>query len=148
MTKITAGPARESTWQTLEKEHEIIDALCADLVARAECGEWKMCDAIWDGFVKRLEAHMDLEERELFPRFVKMHPENEFFVSRLEAEHLEIRVALQHMGLTIQLHELREANMRSLVAHLRRHVEKEARAFYPWVAAQGRDAQPNPATDR
>ena len=132
MSVLESSEPKPSSWKALSEEHQATHALCDDLIARAETGEWKMCDAVWDQFARRLEAHMQLEETELFPRFARTHPEQYFSVARFLEEHRDIRSEISRLGIAIQLHELRESSVRELVDRLERHAKSENRAFYPW----------------
>lgn len=140
------------TRPTLFDEHLLIESLCVDLVARAEAGEWQLADAIWDEFARRLHRHMDLEETELFPRFLRRFPESRDAIRRLQAEHDGFRADLERLGIRLQLHELRCDDAREFVARIRRHADAENLEFYPWMESTESDGacdrEPLPATVR
>ena len=130
---------------SLAKEHEVVLALSNDLLARAESGEWRLCDAVWDDFTRRLEAHMELEEKQLFPKLVAERPECQKDMEKLVLEHQEIRATMNRLGLAIQLHELRERHVRDLVTKLEHHAKAENQEFYPWLATEAPELD-RPAT--
>jgi Hemerythrin HHE cation binding domain len=120
----------------LAREHVLMNTLCEDIVARAETGEWRLCDAIWDELARRLRAHMLLEERSLFPGFLKAHPDRRAALAELQAEHGTFRAAIERLGIAVQLQELRSSQVRSLVSQLDLHSQRENLEFYPWVRMQ------------
>ena len=117
----------------LADEHAALEALCDDLVNRAESGEWRECDAVWDDFTRRLETHMELEEKELFPRFAKLGPDQTEIVAALSAEHVALRSEVLRLGLAIQEQLLRLDDVRGLVDKLRNHAAHENKVFYRWA---------------
>ncbi len=117
----------------LSDEHAALEAMCDDLIHRAESGEWRECDAVWDGFSLRLETHMELEESELFPRFAKVGPDQTEIVAALTAEHIELRSEVLRLGLAIQEQLLRLDDVRGLVDKLRHHAAHENEVFYRWA---------------
>lgn len=129
---------------TFAREHEPLVQLCLDLAARASVGEWKICDLIWGELAKKLEGLLLFEERELFTAFLAAHPEHRLAIAELEAEHEELRRALEQMGTSVRMQELGEGQVRTFVAQLRRHVAVETSAFYPWVPAREARAHARP----
>jgi hemerythrin-like domain-containing protein len=117
----------------LADEHRALEVLSEDLVNRAESGDFRECDAIWDQMTRSLEAHMELEEKELFPRYAKLGPDQAELVGALIAEHAEVRSELLRLGLAVQEQLLRADDVRALVAKLRAHAAKENAAFYQWA---------------
>jgi hemerythrin-like domain-containing protein len=117
----------------LADEHRALEVLCDDLVNRAESGEWRECDAVWDDFTRRLEAHLELEEKELFPRFADLGPEQAKTVAALAAEHDELRSTVLRLGLAVQEQLLRLSDVQELVEKLRGHAAHENQVFYPWA---------------
>lgn len=117
----------------LADEHVALEAMCDDLMNRAESGEWRECDAIWDEFTRRLEAHMELEEKELFPRFAKLGPDQSEIVAKLTAEHVALRNLVLQLGLAVQEQLLRLDDVRGLVEKLKGHAAHENEVFYRWA---------------
>ncbi len=114
-------------------EHAALEALCDDLTNRAESGDFRECDAVWDELTRRLEAHMDLEEKELFPRYAKLGPDQSETVAALTAEHVALRSLVFRLGLAVQEQLLRLGDVEGLVAKLRAHAAHENQIFYRWA---------------
>ena len=125
--------ADPSTQTHLADEHKTLEALCDDLVNRAESGDWRECDAVWDDFTRRLEAHMELEEKELFPRYGKLGPDQAETIAALGAEHIELRSIVLRLGLAVQEQLLRLEDVQALVEKLRHHAAHENQVFYRWA---------------
>lgn len=125
--------ADPSTKSHLADEHQALEALCDDLVNRAESGDWRECDAVWDDFTRRLEAHMELEEKELFPRYGKLGPDQAETIAALGAEHIELRSRVLRLGLAVQEQLLRLEDVQALVEKLRHHAAHENEVFYRWA---------------
>jgi hemerythrin-like domain-containing protein len=121
-------------------EHRELDARFEDLLSRAESGEWSLCDAVWDELSRKLDAHMRFEEEELLEPFAGSSAAAAYDAVHLRREHQAIREVLERLGIQVQLHALRETEVRALVELLRAHAERENRALYPWAAAVARSA--------
>ncbi len=116
----------------LHGEHAILEARIKDIHRRAY-GEWTDLDAVWSQFTEELEAHLTFEERELFDRFLREHPDEEGYIRTLAADHEEIRAAVERLGIDIQLHVVRAEAIDALLGELRQHAIWEAELFYPWL---------------
>ena len=118
---------------SLRAEHAFCERLERDLVARAESGDWQACDRGWDRFSAALQRHMCGEERSLFPRLAAASTEGRAVVEKLREEHVGFRRSLNQLGIAIELHELRLADVEELVRRLREHAAEENRWLYPWA---------------
>ena len=116
----------------LHGEHAILVAHIKNIHRRAY-GEWTDLDAVWSQFTEELEAHLTFEERELFDRFLREHPDKEDYIRALVADHEEIRVAVERLGVDIQLHVVRAEAVDALLSALKQHAALEAELFYPWL---------------
>jgi hypothetical protein len=131
----------------LLEEHRALDAVFEDLLNRAESGEWSMCDAIWDRLCTELSDHMRFEEEELLDRFAGSSAAAAYDAVHLRHQHRAIREALERLGVEIQLHTLREAEVRELVALLRAHAHLEDTTLYPWATRALSPSAPAPRAD-
>lgn len=126
-------PLSKSPRETLRHEHAMLGHLCDDLVNRAESDDWRNCDAVWDELGRVLEAHMSLEEATLLPVFGAEGPEQAYLVDQLRGEHRDIRLAVERLGVAIQVHALRASDVREFVETLRRHAALEDATLYAWA---------------
>ena len=135
-------PNAQAEELSLLAEHRRLDREFDELVRRAETGDWRDCDAIWDGFCSSLEQHMAYEERRLFPTYALTGESAAEAVQKLREEHKDLRQRLQNIGVAIQLHATRAEELRELVRVLREHVEYEGQTLYPWLDAQAAQREP------
>lgn len=120
----------------LREQHHILDSQFDELLRRAATGDWRECDAIWDGFSRTLGQHMADEEGRLFPDFARIGPNAAKIVQQLCDEHEELRSRLQSIGVGIQLHSARAEELQDLVRVLREHAAREGQSIYPWLDEQ------------
>lgn len=118
---------------TLEREHARLDDLCHDLINRAESGDSRECDAVWDELSRVINAHMGLEEEALLTIFEAEGPEQARQAEQIRHEHYDIRRTIERLGVAVQLHELRITDVRDLVESLRRHAAFEDGSLYAWA---------------
>lgn len=126
----TVRPAKQ-----LQEEHDRLDRAYDTLLKTAERGDWRDCDAIWDGFCRLLEVHMRYEEDALFCAFAATGPMAAEEAAKLQAEHQHIRQQLTQLGVDIQVHAIRASALAALIASLREHALRESLTLYPWLAA-------------
>jgi hypothetical protein len=126
-------PPFEASRETLRHEHAMLDRLCEDLVNRAESGDCRECDAVWDELGRVLEAHMGLEEATLLPVFGAEGPEQARLADQIRREHQDIRRTVARLGVAVQVHTLRAGDVRELVELLRRHAALEDGSLYAWA---------------
>lgn len=119
--------------QHLHEDHAAFDARFDDLCERARCGDWRVVDEVWDGFVDDIEAHLEFEEDMVFPRLRGTGPAGAALAERLIGQHGEIRRLLAELGVQIQLHRADESIIVALVAGLREHATIESELLYPWL---------------
>jgi hypothetical protein len=75
----------------LRGDHSQLDAELSELLAAAKRGEPPEFARRWGDFESRLLAHMEAEERHIFPLFERAEPEE---VRALREEHAELRALL------------------------------------------------------
>ncbi|MCU0686138.1 MAG: hemerythrin domain-containing protein [Polyangiaceae bacterium] len=131
MSRTITEPADQG--ETLRREHLSLDRRCADLSNRAQSGDWRECDAIWDDFCRQLEAHMRYEETCLLPDYAQQGEREALVALKLRGEHGDVRRLVDRLGVALQVHSLRAYDIEDLVALLGRHVSLENETLYPWA---------------
>jgi universal stress protein F len=114
----------------LRDEHARIERICTLMADAYRTDDWAEVRAQWDIFESALRAHMDLEERRVFPELERVDP---FEAKALLAEHAELRRMLAELGIGIDLHAVPAADVDELLARIRAHGAREAALLYPWV---------------
>ena len=126
-----------SAAERLRAEHARLEEVYARLIDAYRDGDWDDVCAAWKPFESALRAHMDAEEKHVFPMFVTTSPRE---AGELLAEHAELRRMLETLGVNIELHAFPLAAAEELIRRLREHGEREERVFYPWIEATFGDA--------
>lgn len=114
----------------LRREHTELEAVYDELLGAYRRGDWKDVDSRWPHFESALRAHMDREEREVFPSFRLIAPEE---TEALMDEHNALRHLLSALGVAIEIHAFPIADAEELIRRLRAHSAREARLLYPFV---------------
>jgi hemerythrin-like domain-containing protein len=114
----------------LSQHHAELDRRVAALLTSADGGDCHDLAIAWDGFERELTAHFDLEERELFRRFMLEHPEE---VAVLRQDHEALRRDLLALGVRADLHCLRAEAVRAFIIDLRAHATREEQSLYRWA---------------
>jgi hemerythrin-like domain-containing protein len=123
---------------SLPEHHVELEAHFQRLMARCQDGDPIELRCEWSLFERELTEHLDLEEKELIPRFRRDCPAEAAQICR---EHEEIRMGLAELGIALDLHALRAEAVKEFLDLLRAHVQREEALFYRWVAQHGRDNQ-------
>lgn len=114
----------------LRAEHARLEVLYERLLEAYRFGDWSDVSAQWNVFEPALRAHMELEEREVFPAFREVDPaEAEYLL----AEHESLRARLGVLGINVELHAVTQYDANDLVERLRLHRAREERLLYPWI---------------
>ena len=71
----SGSPARESIQTILLREHERLDRLFRSIVNAADYTDVAELRAAWMTFDRELERHLDLEEKQILPRFARSRPD-------------------------------------------------------------------------
>lgn len=116
----------------LRAEHARLEVIYERLLEAYRAGDWNDVRAEWDRFEPALRAHMDLEEREVFPTFREVDPDE---AEHLAAEHGTLRGKLEVLGVNVELHAVTPIDAEELVERLRAHRAREERLLYPWIDA-------------
>jgi len=121
-----------STSELLRDEHVHLEQVYEMVLNAYRAGDWNYVAASWNVFEAALRAHMEAEERHVFPRFMGASPAE---AHQLLAEHDELRSMLETLGVNIELHAVPGTVAEELIRRLREHGEHEERVLYPWLEA-------------
>jgi hemerythrin superfamily protein len=122
--------------EELRHDHELLHRRGADLVLRAESGDWHECDEIWDEFCRILDDHMSEEEAHVLPGYSQGGEREAAIARAITQDHAAIRAEMDRLGVAIQVHAVRAEDIRELVAHLDEHAQREEPSLYSWLVAQ------------
>jgi hemerythrin-like domain-containing protein len=115
----------------LAQHHRGLEEAFKATVARAKIdADPSTARAAWDAFERELLAHMAIEEKDLFPWFGRVQPEE---ARALQAEHDVIRARLFELGLALDLRRLGTPAIDEFAARLRAHALREDLMLYPWT---------------
>jgi hemerythrin-like domain-containing protein len=115
----------------LTQHHRGLEEAFKATVARAKSDtDPSTSRAAWDAFERELLAHMEIEEKDLFPLFGRVYPEE---ARALHAEHDVIRERLFEIGLALDLRRLGTPAIDEFAARLRAHALREDLMLYPWT---------------
>jgi len=119
----------------LRAEHDRLRTVLVDVAGRAQSGDFRLCDEVWDAFAAGLEKHLLFEEAELFPRFENTSDEACAEVARLSGEHQSIRRSVFELGVALQTHTVQLDDVSALLSALESHASREDAMLYPWASA-------------
>ena len=122
---------------SLHEHHQDLEAHFQRLMARCQDGDPIELRCEWSLFERELTEHMELEEKELIPRFRRGRPAEGAQICR---EHDEIRVGLAELGIALDLHALRAEAVQEFLDLLRAHARREEALFYPWVTEHAHES--------
>jgi hypothetical protein len=116
----------------LAAHHDDVAHMCERLLAAtlADCPR-DLVDS-WRTFERTALEHMHIEEQLIVPGYAVLAPADARLIT---AEHHHLRRLLNTLGLEVELHQIRETTVRSLLAGLHAHAAGEERGMYPWAAA-------------
>ena len=120
----------------LSRHHAELDRRVAALLTSADGGDCHDLAIAWDGFERELTAHFELEEHELFQRFMLERPEE---VAVLRQDHEALRRDLLALGVRADLHCLRAEAVRAFIVDLHAHATREEQALYRWASTDVAD---------
>jgi hemerythrin len=115
----------------MDASHRVIDHMLTELLAAVEADDRDQLRALWRPLETELRAHMEAEERFIFPGFATIDLEE---ATELLSDHGRIRAQLLELGVAIDLHYVRARMCRALVDRLRAHARREDDLMYRWVA--------------
>ena len=103
-------------------DHRWMDDQLDRLTCAFEADDPSLIAAIWGPFESFLLAHMEAEERLLYPELARSSPES---VQSLVSDHAEIRERIAALGVTLELHTARVTLATTLAQLLRNHARCE-----------------------
>jgi hemerythrin-like domain-containing protein len=111
----------------LTQDHQDLDSLLRRLAEDAEAPEPGALEKTWTIFESKLIRHMEAEERFLLPL---LEASNAAELTRIRLEHARIRDILTELGVAVELHTVRAADVTELVNLLHAHAKHENTALY------------------
>ena len=114
----------------LLSDHRALEELLVQLTCAIEGANPPTLCEQWTRFEQNLRDHLDTEERFLFPLVAAAHRTD---VEALRAEHQHIRRALSELGVKVDLHTLRKAEVDELIVYLQQHALREDGSLYHWL---------------
>jgi hypothetical protein len=111
----------------LTKDHRELDVLLRCLAQDARAPVPGALQTTWAAFESKMVRHMEAEERFLLPL---LEASDAAEVARIRAEHAQIRDAISQLGVAVELHTVREANVRELIELVYAHGRHEDAALY------------------
>jgi len=134
-----------SATQCLEDDHRQLDATLLESEKAAAAGDFSQARKQFSVFASGLVAHIDAEEKILFPELEHMQPGARGPTSVMRAEHEELRGLLKRIEADLTAATGWQASMLRLKEILLNHNAKEERVLYPMAnaAAQAQDKTTN-----
>ncbi|MEO7730838.1 MAG: hemerythrin domain-containing protein [Kofleriaceae bacterium] len=126
-----APPARRGSNILLSDHHHRLEATCRALLGHAYTDDARALTLSWNGVEPQLLDHMAAEEEVILPSYELHAPDD---ARRIRDDHARIRALLTPIGVEVELHEIRLARLRQLVATLEAHSASEDAGMYPWAA--------------
>ncbi len=114
----------------LADHHRGLEAAYNALLAATYADDPRDLVARFGIFEHAILEHIHAEEEEILPAYERYAPVE---ARRIRDEHERIRHWLTKLGVDVDLHEIRVATMRELIAALRAHAAFEDASMYPWA---------------
>jgi iron-sulfur cluster repair protein YtfE (RIC family) len=115
---------------SLGGDHQAIERKLSQLSDAVEGADFPTILDVFREVDRGLRAHIDGEERYLFPHFEQSHRD---VIDELRSEHAYARQALDELMIQTELHTLRKEAIDELLGQLRAHAAKENRTLYAWA---------------
>jgi hemerythrin-like domain-containing protein len=127
-------PARHAArlLATMHEDHVTLEHALSELLERAYEDDREELRQAFRALESELRAHLELEERDLLPRFELVSPAE---AEHVRADHELIRSRLDALGLALDLRSLRAHDVSEFVALLRAHATREEKIMYRWADA-------------
>jgi hemerythrin superfamily protein len=119
-----------SVGQRLIADHRALDTLLDALHNDIHGGDPSVCQASWDRFEQALLNHIDAEELFLLPSFEQIDRTE---AAAIRQEHATLRHLVADMGVRLELHAVKEENVKRLVVALKTHAAREEVFLYKWA---------------
>lgn len=114
----------------LARHHAELDQRAEVLLTAADGGDCHDLAIEWGHFESEVLRHFEVEENELFERYLPEHP---YEIARLTQEHEALRRAVLALGISADLHSLRADAVRAFIGELRAHGVLEEQTLYRWA---------------
>lgn len=111
----------------LRDDHRRIDALGERLLNPVHVDLAAEADEAFGDFERGVLAHLEVEEQHLIPLIERDLPAE---AAAIRAEHAKIRALLAEIGVSLELHAVREERLVALAAFLHAHAEREEKLLY------------------
>lgn len=125
-----AFPCAPPLGHVADQHHREIEEACLSLIAAGLADEPGEMAKRWMIIERQLFDHMSAEEHLVLPAYHHAEPEN---AQRLREQHARLREQALEIGVAIQLHTVRLAQLRAFVAALREHASCEEASMYRWA---------------
>src|SRR5262249_20871056 len=125
-----AKPIPPPIGHVLDQHHREIEEACLELLAAGFADEPSDLTRRWGDIEHQLYDHMMAEEHFLFPAYEHADPGN---AQVLRAQHRRLREQALEIGVAVELHTVRMAQIEAFVAGLRAHARCEEAGLYGWA---------------
>jgi hypothetical protein len=115
----------------LARHHAELDQRAEVLLTAADGGDCHDLALAWGHFESEVLRHFQLEEHELFGRFLAEHPDE---IAGLTQQHEALRRDVLALGISADLHSLRADAVRAFIGELRAHGVLEEQTLYRWAS--------------
>jgi hemerythrin-like domain-containing protein len=122
--------------QEFGAHHRALEQLFEQVCASLRSGNADEARRLWTTLDRELDAHIELEEREMFPRLAEHQPAE---VEGLRSAHVELRRQVAELGTAVDLKQLSEATATAFFDKLRAHAAREDSLLYRWADRELRD---------
>jgi hypothetical protein len=126
----TTAATSPSLGQRLISDHRALDSLFETLLLDMEGGDPVSGQLSWARFEQALLNHIDAEEIFLLPSFDAVDRSEAI---RIRQEHATLRHLLADMGVRLELHAVKEENVKHLIDAIRQHARREEEILYRWA---------------
>lgn len=113
----------------MRNDHRSFEDLFETVLSQIDTENKAIADEGWTTLERTLLAHIEYEEREVFPRFAAR---DRATVDALVEEHQRFRTLLGELGVAVELGALPEATAKEFFDLLRTHAAREDGAFARW----------------
>jgi len=127
METTTSARTADDVRARLIADHRAMDVLFEKLLEDVHAGSDGDRQTSWARFERALLDHIDAEEVYLLPVFERKNPVE---AAGIRQEHATLRHLLADMGVRLELHAVREENVKRLVVALRTHAAREEALMY------------------
>ncbi len=114
----------------LSQDHQRLDAMLENVLELVHVDVRPQLNERWAAYEDGILAHLDAEEMFLLPGLKAHDPA---CAARISEDHAKIRELLAEIGVGLDLHIVREDQVRELALFLRAHAKMEEVPLYTWA---------------